>query len=182
MLILEYIAPTLIKVGFTLKLPKCQFMKDTLKYLGIELKVSTNYHSIPEDKLSVFCQWTIPESQGALNSKLSSLSFFYKYLPFYKIVCYPLLVLAKAENLNWTQSHMQCCNELMLLFEMTLKLKLINSNSRLALFTDASNISSGVILVEIDPKTLDFHTILADFRIFTHSERTSSIFNKEIPT
>ena len=58
-------------------------MKDTLKYLGIELNVNDNFHSIPEDKLSVFRQWSIPDSQGALNSKLSSLSFFSKYLPYF---------------------------------------------------------------------------------------------------
>ena len=68
----------------------------------------------------------------------------------------------------------------MLLFEIIIKLKLINSNSRLALFTDTSNISSGFILAEIDPKTLDFHPILADSRMFTQSERNASIVHKEI--
>ena len=63
---------------------------------------------------------------------------------------------------------------------MTLKFKFINSDSRLALFTDASNISSGFILVEIDPNTLDFHPILADSRILTQSEINASIVHKDI--
>ena len=68
----------------------------------------------------------------------------------------------------------------MLLFAKPLKLKSINADSRIALFTDTSNVSSGFIPVEIDPQTLDFHPILADSRFFTQSERNVPIVHKEI--
>ena len=100
-------------VNLKVDLNKCSFLVQQVKFLGIHINTNANVHSIRENKLSVFKTWQVPTSLGSLNSRLSSLAYFNKYLPLLKLIAAPLLVLAKQNVFKWEQIHEESWSELM---------------------------------------------------------------------
>ena len=166
-------------VNLKVNLNKCSFLVQQVKFLGIHINTNANVHSIPENKLSVFKTWQVPTSLGSLNSRLSSLAYFNKYLPLLKLIAAPLLVLAKQNVFKWEQIHEESWSELMYSLNFSVQLSLVKDTDKLAIFIDASILSTGFALVKIN-EDLSTDPIIMESRIYTTAEKKVSIVNKEI--
>ena len=122
--------------------------------------------------------WPRPQSCGELNSRLSCLNFYSKYLPFFKPIAFPLLQLAKSEKFVWTNLEERAWAELKFLLKFSLKLHFVQPADRLLIFTDSSCLSAGFVLVKCD-SNLHFYPILAESRLFIKAEKRQSIIFKE---
>ena len=177
-LIVKYVLFTFELVGLKIKLEKCEFLVSETKFLGLFLNTEENIHYIPQKKLSAFCAWPSPDSQGELNSRLSCLNFYSKYLPYIKQVTFPLLELAKADKFIWTDLEEKSWSELKFLLKFSLKLHFVQPTDKLLLFTDSSALSAGFVLVKVD-KDLHFYPVMAESKLYVKSEKRTSIIFKE---
>ena len=177
-LVIKYVLWTFALVGLKVKLEKCQFLVFETKFLGLFLNTQENCHFIPEKRLSAMELWPRPQSCGELNSRLSCLNFYSKYLPFFKPIAFPLLQLAKSEKFIWTDLEERAWSELKFLLKFSLKLHFVQPQDRLLIFTDSSCLSAGYVLVKCD-SNLHFYPILAENRLFVKAEKRQSIVFKE---
>ena len=177
-LVIKYILWTFDLVGLKVKLEKCQFLVFETKFLGLYLNTEKNCHYIPEKKLAAMQLWPVPTSTGELNSRLSCINFYSKYVPFFKNIAFPLIQLAKSEKFKWTQIDERAWAELKFLLKFALKLHFVQSTDRLLIFTDSSILAAGFTLVKCD-SNLHFYPILAESRLFIKSEKRQSIVYKE---
>ena len=166
-------------VNLKVNLNKCSFLVQKVKFLGTHINTNANVHSIPENKLSVFKTWQVPTSLGSLNSRLSSLAYFNKYLPLLKLIAAPLLVLAKQDVFKWEQIHEESWAELMYSLNFSVQLSLVKESDKLAIFIDASVLSTGFALVKVNDD-LSTEPIIMESRIYATAEKKVSIVNKEI--
>ena len=81
--IVKYVLYIFEIAGLKIKTEKFQFLVQKTDFLGLHLNTSENVHFIPTQKLAGFQKWSKPLSQGELNSRLSCLNFYSKYIPFF---------------------------------------------------------------------------------------------------
>ena len=129
--------------GLKIKLEKCQFLCTQTNFLGLYLNTDTNIHYIPEKKIDSFKAWPKPVSQGELNSRLSCLNFYSKYIPYFKQIVFPLLDLAKNEKFIWLDVHERSWTELKFLLSFTMKLHFVKPSDKLCIFTDSHHFLQG---------------------------------------
>ena len=177
-LIVKYVLFTFELVGLKIKLEKCEFLVRETKFLGLFINTQENVRFIHQKKLSAFERWPVPESSGELNSRLSCLNFYSKYLPYIKQAAFPLLALPKADRFVWTDLEERSWNELKFLLKFALKLHFVKPTDKLLIYTDSSALSAGFVLVRVD-ENLHFHPIMAESRLFVKSEKRTSIVFQE---
>ena len=147
-------------------------------FKGFFFNTSENCDFIPKKKLSAFEQWPRPESSREVNSRLSCLNFYSKYLPYIKQLAFPLLALAKAERFVWTDLEERAWNELKFLLKFALKLHFVKPTDKLLIYTDSSVLSAGFVIVIVD-ENMHFHPVMCESWLFIKSEKRTSIIFKE---
>merc|ERR1712112_398547 len=110
---------------------------------------------------------------------VSSLAYFNKYFSLTKLIAAPLLVLAKQSVFKTEQIHEESWSELMYSLNFSVQLSLVKDSDKLAFFIDASILSTGFALVEIN-EDLSTDPIIMESRIYTTAEKKVSIVNEEI--
>ena len=176
--VVKYLLWTFELVGLKVKMEKSQFLIFETKFLGLHLNTNSNSHYVPEKKLAAMQAWPRPLSTGELNSRLSCINFYSKYVPFFKRIAFPLIQLAKSETFIWTNLEERSWTELKFLLKFALKLSFVQPTDKLLIFCDASVLSAGFTLVKVDAD-LHFYPILCESRLFIKSEKRQSIVYKE---
>jgi hypothetical protein len=85
---LECICDTFIKYHVSLKLPKCDFLKDHFEYVSHDLTANGNCPA--QSKFNLIYNWGLPASGQSLQSFVSLCNFYHRYCARFEVRAKPL--------------------------------------------------------------------------------------------
>ena len=175
---LEDVLVKLEQAGLKLKLKKCSFFKEKVKYLGYEL---TSEGFKPQlEKLTAISNFPRPTSVDGIRSFLGMAGYYRIYINGFSSIARPLTdMLKKDKEFEWTE---ECENSL-----NTLKQKLTSApllaypdySRGFIVETDASGIGIGAILSQKDPCTGRLKPIAYASRLLKPAEKNYSTIDRE---
>jgi hypothetical protein len=143
----------LLKAGLYLKPEKCEFHKETVKYLG--LIISTKGVSMDPDMVDTVRNWSweTKTANGRLNNLFEVEQFFgfcnyyRRFIKGYSDVAEPLTRLTKKDvSFEWMEDQQKAFEEMVLKFTTTPTLRHFDHSREVVIETDASNyVSAGVL-------------------------------------
>ena len=158
-----------------LKLEKCKFAMDEVKYLGMIVKPG----QLAMDPVKLD-SWPTPTRVKDVRSFLGFANFYWRFIPDYSNVARPLIDLTK-KNLvwNWTPSCQSSFDSLKHFFLLKPVLHLPNLSAPFAVATDTSKYASRAILLQTDPNG-DWHPCSYLSQLFSPAERNYDIYDREL--
>lgn len=135
----------IIKEGFRLKLKKCTFASDSVKYLG---HVIQNNSVRPlKDNLISIRDFPTPKTQKNIRQFLGKINFYHEYIPRSSIILDPLHnLLRKNEKFVWSEKCEESFNQIKRYLCSQPVLEIYDKNLPIKIFTDASLEGVGAIL------------------------------------
>lgn len=135
----------IIKEGFRLKLQKCTFASDSVKYLG---HVIQNNSVRPlKDNLVSIRHFPTPKTQKNIRQFLGKINFYHEYIPRSAIVLDPLHnLLRKNEKFVWSEKCEESFNQIKNYLCSQPVLEIFDKDLPIKIFTDASLEGIGAIL------------------------------------
>lgn len=168
----------LIQHGLKIKLEKCNFLANSLEFLG---------HTIdemgmrPDDKkLAAISEAPEPKNAQEIKSFIGLISFYRDYIPNCSSIAEPLIKLTrKGERFSWKEEQIEAFTKLKVSLTRNLKLIYPDFRKPFILFTDASNVGTGCCLAQMgsDNKILP---IRFSSKALNQSERNYSTFDREL--
>lgn len=149
---LNIIFRRLLEGGVTVKLRKCMFARENVKFLGHILTSETVY--VDPDRIKAIREFPVPRNPKHLKSFLGICNYDRRFLENYSGMTVPLLrLLKKSTPWRWTQIEQKTFEEIK---EAYLKVTVLYHPIRGARFyiqTDSSYYALGAYLFQIDPET-----------------------------
>ena len=138
------------KYGVRLKRPKCEFMADSMVYLGHQV---TRFGTQPvESKCEAIARMPSPTNLNKLESFLGMVQFYSAYIPNLSSTAGPLNALRRKGTLwKWTPRCEQAFQTLKLDLQSRNVLAYFDENVEVGLATDASEYGIGAVLFHIYP-------------------------------
>lgn len=134
--------------GFRLKLTKCKFAHDSVKYLGHILQKNTI--TPLNDNLISIKNFPTPQNRKQIRQFLGKINFYGKYIPNVSVVLDPLhKLLRKDQKFNWTE---QCEDAFRKMKDYICSkpiLAIYDPQAPIFIYTDASSIGIGAVLKQI---------------------------------
>lgn len=131
--------------GFRLKLTKCKFACDTVKYLGHILQKNTI--TPLKDNLKSIKDFPIPQNRKQIRQFLGKINFYGKYIPNVSIVLDPLhKLLRKDQGFNWTKPCEDAFQKIKDYLCSKPILAIYDPRAPTFIYTDASAIGIGAVL------------------------------------
>jgi hypothetical protein len=149
----KWIMERLLKAGLYLKPEKCEFHKETVKYLG--LIISTSGVSMDPDKVDTVRNWS--REKKTANSHLNNLfevqqflgfcNYYRRFIKGYSDIAEPLTRLTKKDTpFEWLEDQQRAFEEMVLKFTTAPTLRHFDHSREGILETDASDyVSAGVL-------------------------------------
>lgn len=175
---LQLVFDRLLQHNLRLKPSKCHFLKQSISYLGFEIR---DGEILPDKKnIEVVQNFKIPKTRKQVKSFLGMINFYRKFVPDFSLRSLNLTNLTKEKQpFVWTQ---EAEAEFLDLKEALLKepcLSLPDMSRDFVLYTDASQESLGIVLSQFDqnkfPKPVSFAS-----RKLKPAERNYSATEREI--
>jgi len=182
----KWIMQRLLKAGLCLKLEKCEFRKETVRYLG--LIISTKGISMDEDKVETTRNWSREKKtkNGPLNKLfevqqfLGFFNYYWCFIPKYSEMAEPLMRLTKKDEPFVWESEQQLAFETMITaFTTAPALCHFDHEREVIIETDASDyVSAGVLSQRDDEGVL--HPVAYFSKKHSPAECNYDIYNKEL--
>lgn len=142
---LEQLLNAMLEEGFRIKLSKCKFAADSVKYLGHIIK--NNCISPLKDNLISIRNFPIPKTQKHIRQFLGKINFYNKYIQKSSIILDPLHeLLRKGKQFIWSEEcnkSFECVKNLLCSKPV---LSILDSDLPIHIYTDASLEGVGAIL------------------------------------
>jgi hypothetical protein len=153
----KWIMQRLLEAGLYVKAEKCEFHKETVKYLG--LIISTKGISMDEDKVETVRNWS--QEKKTENARLSNpfevqqflglCNYYQRFIPKYSDIAEPLTRLTMMDEPFVWESEQQLAFEMMgTAFTMTPALQHFEHEREVIIETDASDYVSAAVLSQRD--------------------------------
>jgi transposase InsO family protein len=174
---LEVVFKKLRAASLRVKLTKCEFVKTHINFLGHQ--IGPDGVQLHPSHLEAIRKYVAPTNQDGIRSFLGFLSYFRTFVPEFSKIADPLnKLLKKDQPFEWGPAQEQAMN--------LLKDKLINApilkypdfNREFFMFTDASNVGLGAVLLQADNKG-KLHPISYASRSLSETERRYSTTKRE---
>ncbi|KAH0811943.1 hypothetical protein GEV33_010848 [Tenebrio molitor] len=144
---LDNVLNALNKAGLTLNLEKCEFLKNSIEYLGTE--ISEGVLKPAPKKLEAVNSFPVPTNVHQLRQFIGLASYFRKFIPNFALVARPLTsLLKKAAEWNWQEQQQEAFDKLKAILTATPTLGIFNVNSETQVHTDASKVGLGAALLQ----------------------------------
>ena len=147
---LKYAISTLEKKGFTIKLSKCHFARDSVEFLGH--RVGNGKIQPQQAKIQAIQEFQVPTTKKALRAFLGLLGYYRRFIPDFANRSAILTDLTRKQHpdrLNWTEAHQNAFQELQQALVDAPVLLPPDPNLPYVLTTDASGRGIGSILSQI---------------------------------
>lgn len=171
MLRLRQVLELLRKANLTIKLPKCEFGKQQVEYLGYRI---SNIGIEPGlKKLEAIKLFPAPKDIHGVRRFIGLASFFRRFVPQFAQIAEPLTKLTRKEKpFEWNVEQQTSFDKLKQILTNQPVLKLFNPNAEKSeLHTDASSKGLGAILLQTDQNGI-FHPIYAVSRRTSDTEKS----------
>jgi hypothetical protein len=176
----------LLKAGLYLKPEKCEFHKETVKYLG--LIISTKGVSMDPDKIETVRNWSREKktANGRLNSLfevqqfLGFCNYYRRFIKGYSDIAEPLTKLTKKDApFEWLEDQQKAFEEMVLKFTTAPTLRHFDHSREVIIKTDASDyVSAGVLSQRDDEGVL--HPVAFFSKKHSPAECNYDIYDKEL--
>jgi hypothetical protein len=176
----------LLKAGLYLKPEKCEFHKETVKYLG--LIISTKGISMDPDKIETVRNWSREKktANGRLNNLfevqqfLGFCNYYRRFIKGYSDIAEPLTRLTKKDTpFEWLEDQQKAFEEMVLKFTTAPTLRHFDHSREVIIETDASDyVSAGVLSQRDDEGVL--HPVAFFSKKHSPAECNYDIYDKEL--
>lgn len=145
---LERIFIALRKSGFSINIDKCLFFKQSIEYLG---NVVENGQVRPSPKkIEALLKAPVPSTPKQVRQFNGLAGYFRRFIPDFARIMAPLYELTKqGAQWQWTHVHEQARQKIIDCLTSTPVLTIFQEGEPIELFTDASSLGFGAILVQI---------------------------------
>lgn len=145
---LERILIALQDAGFSVNADKCSFFKRSIEYLGNV--VSDGQVRPSPRKVEALVKAPIPKNVKQVRQFNGLAGYFRKYIPDFSRIMVPLYELTKqGAKWIWTDKHEEARNIIIRCLTSTPVLTLFQEGAPIQLYTDASSIGFGAVLVQV---------------------------------
>jgi len=134
------------KAGIKLSPEKSTFFAKTVKILGIHLDVKQSTLKLEKCKAEAILNWQRPESLYSLQSRLYSLVYFAKFIPYLSEIAYPLTNLIRNGIFKWGEIEEKAWLKLKSTIMADITLSIPEPSDHLLITTDASKVAISCIL------------------------------------
>jgi hypothetical protein len=179
---LDVLLGALRKHKLVVKLSKCKFAQQEVKFLGHVIshnKITTNPEAVEAIK-----KWERPASGGkkavtAVRGFLGMAGWYRKFIPHFADIAKPLVHLTKNDvKWEWTQQCQSAFEQLRDALTQSPVLAVADPNKNYILHTDASDHAMGAILQQEDENG-DKHPIAYASKTFNDAQRNYSVTDRE---
>ncbi|GFV14878.1 retrovirus-related Pol polyprotein from transposon 297 [Trichonephila clavipes] len=133
--------------GLTLNKDKCHFARDKLKYLG--LVISKEGIETDHSKVKAITEMKPPKNSKDVSKFLGMAGWYQKFIPQYADICEPLYRLKKkGAKFNWPTEVQDSFDKIKRALTEAPVLQLPNFTEQFNLFTDASGVGIGDVLIQ----------------------------------
>ncbi|TIA92768.1 hypothetical protein E3P96_04171, partial [Wallemia ichthyophaga] len=140
------------------KLKKCEFLKDSVEYLGHI--VGNNVITPDESKTKAIQEWETPRNNMDIMSFMGLANFYRKFVPNFSKRTKALTdAMAKKENFQWTDVEKTEFEDIKTALTSYPILKLPTKDGRFIVHTDASDYAIGAVLEQEDVNTGDIKPV-----------------------
>lgn len=151
---IKEVLEAIIKEGFRLKLKKCTFATDSVKYLG---HIIQNNSARPmKDNLTSIQNFPTPKTQKNIRQFLGKINFYHEYIPNSATILDPLhKLLRKNEKFTWSEKCEKSFKEIKKILCSQPVLEIFDQELPIKIFTDASLEGIGAVLKQTQPDKKD---------------------------
>lgn len=155
--------------GFRLKLSKCEFAQNSVKYLGHIL--GNNTVRPHHDNLRSIKDFPTPQSKKNIRQFLGKINFYHKYIPDSTRLLEPLHNLLRDNTpFRWTDVQNRAFEEIKDYLCKSPVLAIFDPNRPTFLFTDASGLGVGAILKQVQDDE-ELHPVAYFSKKLSHSQK-----------
>lgn len=145
---IERILMALQEAGFSINADKCSFFKQTIEYLG-NLVSDGQIRPSPR-KVEALAKAPIPKTVKQVRQFNGLASYFRKYIPDFSRIMVPLYELTKqGAKWEWEDRHEKARSTIIQCLTSAPVLTLFQEGAPIQLYTDASSLGFGAVLVQI---------------------------------
>lgn len=145
---IEKVLKAIINEGFRLKLKKCTFAAESIKYLGHIIE--NNTVKPMKDNLISIQNFPIPKTQKNIRQFLGKVNFYHEYIPKSSILLDPLhRLLRKNEKFIWAEDCEKSFTEIKKLLCSQPVLEIFDKDLPIRIYTDASLEGIGAVLKQV---------------------------------
>jgi len=146
-------------VGFTANLAKCEFNTSSIDFFGVNF--SKAGMSPLASRVDAFQKASRPETASELRSMLASSNWSSRFIQNFSSIVAPLRELAKpTERFTWTTEHDRAFKQLKKSFTVN-TLAYFNPAWHTEVYSDASPVGLGAILVQVNPNDPSDRVVIA---------------------
>ncbi|XP_053575197.1 uncharacterized protein LOC128664391 [Bombina bombina] len=136
---------------------KCQFHKDTIKFLGYI--ISPKGIQMDQEKVTAIINWQTPTTLKSLQRFLGFSNFYRKFINHYSTIVQPLTRLTGKQKFVWDSKAEQAFHNLKEKFTTAPILRIPDPDLPYTLEVDASNVGIGAILLQPGKQDNQLHPI-----------------------
>ena len=163
----------LSKYGLIVNEKKCSFFTQKLIYLGLEFGPD-GYRPVV-DTLPKINNYPIPVNRKQVLKFLGIINYYRTHIPNLAEIAAPLYeLLQSGKRFKWSTEQQKAFEELKLQFEKRLVLAPLRSDGELSLYTDASGVALGAVLLQ-DNQPVEFYS-----RKLNKAEQRYSAYEREM--
>ena len=177
-LALKCVLHALKLAGFKIGINKCSFYQTQVKVLGLHINTKLCELYLDKKKGNSILLWQKPTSKAELQSRLFSLSYYARFLPYLKEILAPLFILLRLDGFQWDKKCEESWNKLKLIILADIKITIPDKNDQLILCTDASKVALSQVLFTIN-KNNEFKVAGLNSKILSTGDALRDVNFKE---
>jgi RNase H-like domain found in reverse transcriptase/Reverse transcriptase (RNA-dependent DNA polymerase) len=173
---LDAVLTTFESVGLTLKLSKCVFCKNSLKYVGHVIGSGTI--AADEDKINAILNIAVPTTKKLIRSFTGMANYYRRYIPNLSTLLIPLTELCKKDapkTVVVTQRLVDAVNCIKQALCSTRVLRSACFEKDFYVQTDASKVAVGACLSQLDDEGDDYPIAFASCKLSTAQQNWSTV-------
>ena len=173
---IKTVLEALEEAGLKVKIQKCYFFSNEIKFLGYQL--NKDGMSMNPEKVTAIKAMPMPFNKKTLQSFLGAVNYYRIFMPRFAEIAEPLyLLLRKNVKFKWTADQTNAVEALKKLLVNAPIVKLPNFELPFVIYTDASNVGIGAVLMQPYDKVL--HPLAYVSKSLDSAQRNYSTTKKE---
>ena len=162
------------KVGIN----KCIFYAKEVKVLGVSVNTGDAETYIEKQRAMSILSWPKPSSLAEIQSRICSLGYFSRYLPYLRNILAPFYMMMRKGEFTWNDTCEKAWTSMKALIIADIKLTIPDPEDQLVLCTDASVSAVNQILFCIK-KESEFRVVATNSKILSSLDTLKSTHFKE---